>query len=578
MNESFPQHVHLKAPRQRRGVATIFALFFIISASILFQAYTRYSIQDFTVMEDLLTFQDLHSLRVSCENAVANMLVVHFENDRMPSHDNNPYTVIQGELDQLNESGISFHLLTSGDNPASSLADSSINSFWPDVALGGTAGNLFLSSTALDGNFALVPQLNEFASAGLRRVDSFLRVTGTAPTSLPFSALRIQNNALGSDPEVFRFPIERRVNGTPSHLFTVDIRMWQVPVADFNLVAFALPTFVEMNPGDDPIGLIIDPPVAPAITSAMQTGLSDGTLRGLAVSGNYTHGNGDPYWVDQYEFPAYFANPMIGGGSRVWDYLFRYTGYYHRLAMLPVNGIFHVDLEANYNQGDWSNGFVYLDLDTDEEFLTDTDPIFDAVATLDDVANTWTIDLSDLPDNPSSGFAYRAYITYDMEQNKTSLQGPDNSLIITQSGSPAADPLIIIVSGRAIGELDTRPTIPVTIDGDISSPIALILLDTTTTLANPGPDNDLLINGCLYFYRFDFDNANPSGGIEPDSTSFTVNWSLAWYGADLELNSDIQRATVPGTMDNDTLMIFRALLPRYFILDADSTFSLAPAL
>jgi hypothetical protein len=229
------------APRsRRRGVATIFALFFVISASILFQAYTRYSITDFTVMEDLLTFQDLHSLRVSCENAVANMLVVHFENDRMPSHDNDAYSVIQGELGELAEGNISFHLLTSGDNPASPIPDSTINSFWPNLGVSGTPGNLFLGQTFLDGNFNIVPTLNEFAMAGIRRVDSFLRPD--------FNALSIQNNSLSQNPDVFSFPIERRVNGTPTHLFTVDIRMWQVPIVDFNLVAFALPSFIELNP------------------------------------------------------------------------------------------------------------------------------------------------------------------------------------------------------------------------------------------------------------------------------------------------------------------------------------------
>ena len=235
------------------------ALVMAIISAVLLQAYLTKVTGDLTASAALDRHLQFQGERVAVERVVKEAILQYYEMPRFGTAPPSVDAVIVQLLDQMSSDGeVTFSLQSSPTLPGSTSSVFNPDSFW--AALTG-------DETPIGNGFVLKENSLEQSH---KRAYSFLPW---------FPALEVVNDSSGD----FIFPFVVQRSGTGGTVtFQVNVRMWQVPVSDFNLVSYVI--------AEDQTSLPDDPP---ALSAGLSSAITSAQIAGLCMSkmpeGNAVH-------------------------------------------------------------------------------------------------------------------------------------------------------------------------------------------------------------------------------------------------------------------------------------------------
>jgi hypothetical protein len=560
------------------------ALIIAIVSVIFFQSFLTNIVSDAQSGVSIDEYTQMQGERLAIERIVKEAVLEFYEEqyvkDGKPAHDDGELVkLINTYLDAMKGSGASTFTLTAHDALPDSFGTSRL-AFWPNLTLN-TAATPAIIATTMDqggapGTYKLAKvNLDGSGRSTYRRVSSFMPDYS--------EALQVQRNDTSAT-DNFAFTVTRATSGVANHVYTVYLRLYQVPVTDFGLISYAIANSKTSIP-DAPADLthastsiadgVADRSIRALCMSKMATSLAGGTVNTL----NDNSGLLFPY--------AY--REQFSASSLLWEYVCYvreymdaivpmstpYTGpgrlqdiTLYRIRSLSQTGVMEGATENQYNIKSIDNyerngaGAIQYKTDAYGNVVKDGlgNPIPKRYAR--DVAfgtvGPWTIDLNNVPDDVNTTAATIAKDAYRRIYVTAHGNAADMDLVIKDSatGAGVRKPVLIWINGWSVTDSTGASNTTVYLDGDLS-------------------DQDILIYGAGVTIRTR-NNAKVKGAILLDDVSATL---VSDDGTDLALNGTLvwkNGANTPPALGkivftpgvSDTI---RAVAPRFLLVDARSS-------
>lgn len=534
----------------------VLALVIAVVCVIMFQGFITDVTSDMAAAAELDRHMQLQAERVAVEHIVKEGLLRYYEEARLAAPPAGANTLINGMLDNMEGGGITYSV-TSGANLPSNSAGVGAGSFWPVLASAGT--------TNLSGVFQLQPE-NNANGLSLRSVDSFL------PPPLPAQQVIDSSKAANEQP-IFPFVITRQVGAqTGSVIFTVDARMWQVPITDLNLVSYAIANSAASIP---------DAPAA--LSDALTADIASGTINALCLSKMST-GN----VISSTTTYPYYYRDIFSAGSLVWEWEWFFGAYmndYLRFNEDVDDEKIFWDLTPNdHNANDNDSATVNLPrFPTTESGMTYHEPSGSGGTAY------WTIDLHNVRDGVSGASpesqltamnteTFRRICVYvpnsehrDDNNRTIAVRVTDSSpgSVLSGSANPwetAERPVILWFFGReAPGQQLT-----VILEGDLTDQPVFIIAAGVSVVCHSAHLNGVLL--------LEPKNTLFATGGHTGDPALTVDGLLAYDGGVAGVVGDIgfaDGAVVVNPYDTtDGANPFRPIAPRYLLVDTKSVMTI----
>jgi len=279
----------------KKGSVSFFVLLFILAALFFFQSYLNYTTSDYNTGWDLDDRTQRIAEEANLRIIVKQALLTYYERGYFTGQNTSTVAqLINVELGYLNANNEVNYRLTS--TPALPARDS--DTFWP-----------FLSgdTTLLNGAFSLTKSDSD---RDFDHVNDFLDPTN--------DAFEVQGSGSPDFPFVF-------TRSTDEKSITVNARMWQVPVTDFNLYAYGVPV---------KDGIPSDPP---SLGDSLSSSVQNGSIRAIALSQI-----GSIAGQQTTTYPFYYRE-LFSAGAQVWQGLFYGLGYYNQFK----SGLTYINHDIN---------------------------------------------------------------------------------------------------------------------------------------------------------------------------------------------------------------------------------------
>jgi hypothetical protein len=283
----------------KKGSVSFFVLLFILAALFFFQSYLSFTTADYNTGWDLDDRTQRIVEEANLRIIVKQALLTYYERGYFSDPDSSTVEqLINVQLGYLNaNNSVSYTLASTPVLPGRG------DDFWP-----------FLrgDTTSLEGGGSLVKSSSD---RDFDHVNDFL-----TPDK---DAFEVQN---AGDPD-FPFVFTRSTDGAS---ITVNARMWQVPVTDFNLYAYGVPVKdgIPVNP----------PPLSASVSSAIQ----NGSLRAITLSQI-----GSIAGQQTTTYPFYYRE-LFSAGAQVWQGLFYGLGYYNQFRNTQVYTDHDINKDEEY--------------------------------------------------------------------------------------------------------------------------------------------------------------------------------------------------------------------------------------
>jgi hypothetical protein len=518
-----PLFTAVKATRAsvKRGGVAVMALIVALVTVTLFQGYMTNVVSDAGAGETLDLFTQAQGERIAIERVVKEAVLEYYEIGRMGGTPPTISELIESFLDNMESGGVTYAVTT-----AASLPSYQPTLFWPNLDTDGNTacGSFELIDTNLS-NFFVV----------LRRVGQYM----PAPTLVP--------QLFQDSEDHFTYTITR----SDGPIFNVHVRLYQVPVTDYNVVAYAVAKSKTSIPDAPPD---LPDTISDAITAGDIHALCMSKLG--AANSIANNGNEDGEGLD---FPYSFRE-LFSGASLVWEYLCYNADYIkvlapkdYRLAGGVVQPLAMYSLSALEQEG-MINGAVppeSMGFDNYQRVggVIQYDPVTGQPIRLD---TAWTVDLNTLSDAKIDGSAgadtfRRIYV-----------QAPGTmTLNITDSaaGGGVTTPVVIWVNGWSVTDAVTYEAAPTTINlvGDLRDQEIFIYVCGSQIV----PSANARMKGMIVLDDL-------FGGID-SSTGYLTLDGLISFRADSPY-VDLEGVAV----NSQTLPALRRIAPRFLLVDAQS--------
>jgi len=589
--------------RSRIGAVAVLALIIALVGAVLFQAYLTHVLSDMKASQYFDTVSQYEGERQAIGKLVKEAVLQYYECPRMDVSVTSVKTILDGYLAAMTiNSTLTYTVST-----VPTLPSNSDSTFWAKLTDSDSDGSVMNAgdTTAMDTGFMLVSEaLPDFISKS--HMAKFIPVTA--------NALSIQTTAYS---DLFTFVVTRTdtaANTASSVTFTYYVRMFQVPVTDYNLVAYAM--------ADTTDDIVATPPTMTADTISKIKG---GSINALCLS-KMDLGNSialvNTTSYDPLKSYPYMYRELFSAANGVWewafyksDYMANYfptaTGngvYLVNLSTTPseetvtVDGVSYADeygttgfTPAYYNTSSPSgrvscNGYPETISATTgyptgfTNWAGTTNYATEALATAAGVtANSptkvsWTFNLNTIA---LAGSATERRIYIKLPDTAT----PASTIRITDSsaGSGVTTPVVICIEGWARynaiknGTLTTVPANYSLYLGDEATTAIANLTDQQILIyavgANiiPGPSGGAKMNGAILL-------DDRLAGLDSVYT-LTLNGLFAWSGGDTTsataspgnkvslTNLSLSKLSNTATGGTASENSFRALAPRYLLVN-----------
>lgn len=287
----FPKSAKNRNPdarRGRRGAVAVMALLIVVVMAVLFQAYLTHVMSDMNAGNTFDRISQYNGERMAIGNLVKEAVLQYYERPRVGQNGFTIQTLLNDYLNAMDNGGpVAYVVNVNSAFPLSTDA-AGAGIFWPRLA-----GN----DTPLSGAFVLH---NEALPQNLAKSRVAQFVGDPAQNVL---SVRNGNN------DIFQITVSRIENARQVN-FVYYIRLFQVPVTDFNLIAYGI------------TDVVADIPAAPpAINGATSTSIANGNLSVLALSRmdapNDINRNSA---VASTAYP-YLYRELFSAAAGVWEYV-----------------------------------------------------------------------------------------------------------------------------------------------------------------------------------------------------------------------------------------------------------------
>jgi hypothetical protein len=584
--------------RARKGAIAIMALLIVVVMAILFQTYMTHVLSDMKTGGMFDKVAQYNGERQAIGNLVKEAVLQFYERPRVGQTVPAMNTLIDQYLNQMETGNVTYTVTNIDAFPANAPA-----AFWPTIPNSAAAGvdtaigAFWLHSETVPGDLAKGRVARFFGDSNA----SVLAVLNTAKK------------------DIFSVQVSRATGGNTDATFTFYLRMFQVPVTNFNLVSYA----ITDNAADIPNAL-----------PSLGGGINAGNLNVLALSKMNQNGINLAGTASATTYP-YMYRELFSAAASVWEYAFytnttfnyivtdvmnnandmymlmdpyagtvyTQTGSGAAVVMHPQsdpNGLTGFDPEYKYNDGAGNvttvdiNGYrvtVSGGVNPQTGAVTGllyndgtpaTDYNLDGAINHADVDARdggpfhlpneldWTFDLERIAP-VTAGSTYRRIYVHLPDALGT-IQRSQINMIDSVHGTVGALPVIICVEGWSrANTLITNPgaAIPanyqVYLDGDLTDQQVMIYSVGT---------NVLLANNCSMDGVLLFDDK--IAGFSRNNHAFTFRGLFAWNGgmtapnlvpSAISINEDhISVAPLPAGTVNQ----FRSLAPRFMLVDVRS--------
>jgi hypothetical protein len=290
--------------RSRKGAVAFMAVLVVVVMAILFQAYSTHVLSDMKTGQTFDTQSQYNGERMAIGNLVKEAVLQYYERPRVGQDTGSISSILSAYLTAMdNGSTVNYSisypatetLLTAEFPPATDATNPNI--FWPKIPdvsvlnaetkIGGTSSTFILKDVAVPSDI-LKSRVAQFVGNPDNRILSVFNGTSNV------------------------FPITvTRSEGGKSINFRYYVRLYQVPVTDFNLAAYAITDVVTDIPAT--------PPTINAATSAK---ITNGTISTLALSRmNVNTGINKDGTFPMTAYP-YIFRELFSSAASVWEYVF----------------------------------------------------------------------------------------------------------------------------------------------------------------------------------------------------------------------------------------------------------------
>jgi hypothetical protein len=309
--------------RSRKGAVAILALVIALVGAILFQAYLTHVLSDIKTSGEFDTVSQYEGERRAIGNLVKESVLQYYECPRLNVGVTSVQKTLEAYLAAMKMTNITYSVDTMPALPSNAEA-----TFWVNLSVDGDSDGEVMEagdSETLGTGFKLKSEL-------LPDILSKSRIAQYIPD--PDNVLSIQTDALD---DVFTFVITRTDSNTNTEvIFTYYVRMFQVPVTDYNLVAYAMA---------DTTADIVDKP--PTLSTTMVDAIKDGDISALCLSKM-----ADDSAITKISLAASTSYPysyreLFSAGNGVWEWVFyddEYIGQY--FPTNTGNGVYLVNLST----------------------------------------------------------------------------------------------------------------------------------------------------------------------------------------------------------------------------------------
>ena len=433
--------------------------------------------------------------------------------------------------------GVGGHTYSIAHDPLPPSYGTAKTAFWPNLTLSGS----FITTTVLNqggatGGYSIVPVNLDTLGLSFRR----------AAASMPVRSAALQVQPTGSN-DYFLFTITR----DDGHVFRVYVRLFQVPLTDFNLVSYAI--------ANSAAGIPADPPALPA---ALSSKLAAGTLRGLSMSRMATNNSLND--ASGLLFP-YSYREVFSGASLLPEYFCYYREFMDNIVPMSFMGAQNMCLYSvgSLSQTGTVNGATPSDTCYIDNFRnasgviqTTVDPGTGATVKVRS-ATLWRIDLNNVPATKTTAVSSGS-ATDSFRRIYVQIRGStDAELEIKDSvhGGGVTTPVLIWLNGWGVTDNTGAANAIVNLSGDLTDQDVYIYASGVTIRTQ-----NASLKGAVVL-----DDVN--GSLISTSGTFNLQGSLIWKngiatvsGVDLDHTS-----LTAGTSD-----ILRSVAPRFLVVDVQS--------
>lgn len=521
--------------RSRAGGVAVMALILALVMLLVFQAYTTSVISDIGAGESLDRYTQYQGERVAIERLVKEAVLQYYESARMGVATDSIENVLKAFLTEMDASSSVDYAVTLPAFPSNA-------SFWPVMDA---------SPKSVGGAYSLYDD-------ALESVVSKRRIANYVPN--PAHVYQVRRGT-GSGDDVFDVKITR-TNGGETVEYHVYVRMYQVPVTDFNLISYAVASDVASLP-DSP----------PELNSTLNGKSSADNFHSLCM----TKMDADSAVNSTVNYPYAFRE-LFSSASLPWQLICYKDSY---LKSFFTGKDFHSIMEL-VPLVDMSKDTLIaqeaFNLANPGSTLAPYNGIsYDVDGSVTGTAKQWTIDLTDVPNNDPSATTDGIRSIYIQIPDtavdssvliKDSAPGVEKTEHLGDANYGSGDPVFIWINGWSRAKLSPAiANYKIYLSGNLTDQDVYIFASGADIVAESGAE----MNGAIIL-------DDRLAGLEAAGTlptgGFKVHGLIAWSGTngDVKMNGPID--VIPW---NDTYTShFRAYAPRFLLVDAQSIININP--
>lgn len=273
-----------KKTRTRKGAVVVMVLLIVVAMATLFQAYMTHVLNDMKAGSTFDTRAQLNGERMAIGHIVKEAVLQYYERPRVGQSVTSIDALTKEYLDQMAATGVTYTVTLNDTFPVNG------STFWPAIPNSAAIG----TSTAM-GTFDLY---SEKVPADLSK-SRIAQYVGDSSASI----LGVRKSTKN---DVFSVTVKRTEGGSSIN-FVYYLRMYQVPVTNYNVIAYAI-----TDKGDD---IPNSPPTLGAATTV-------GDISVLALSKMDAGNSINKGAAAQSTAYPYLYRELFSSAASVWEYVF----------------------------------------------------------------------------------------------------------------------------------------------------------------------------------------------------------------------------------------------------------------